>query len=153
MLFALGRAGFAPAVGIVHERHGTPGVAVLTTGAIAVAGVVLWAPLTGAANYYGDLGTIGTLALILGYMGVTIAESMNAARARKTVWVALGVVGTVVLLWPLYNSVYPVPAYPGNLLALHGDHLSARRSRAARDATGDRAAEAAFAELHGPKAE
>jgi putative Mn2+ efflux pump MntP len=55
----------------------------LTTGAIAVVGVVLWAPFTGAASYYGDLGTIGTLALILVYMGVTIAESMNAAPAHK----------------------------------------------------------------------
>jgi amino acid transporter len=115
MLFALGRAGLAPPLGTVHNRHGTPGVAVLATGAIAIAGVVLWAPLTGAANYYGDLGTIGTLALILVYMAITIAESMNAVRARKMLWVTLGVTGTMVLLWPLYNSVYPAPAYPGNL--------------------------------------
>ncbi len=115
MLFALGRAGLAPAVGVVHERHGTPGVAVLAVGAIGIAGVVLWAPFTGAASYYGYMGTIGTLALILVYMGVTIAEAMDAARARKLLWAALGVMGTMILLWPLYNSVYPVPAYPGNL--------------------------------------
>jgi amino acid transporter len=115
MLFALGRAGFAPAVGVVHKRHGTPGAAVLTIGAITIAGVALWAPLTGAAGYYGAMGTIGTLALILVYMGVTVAEAMDAARARKMLWAALGVAGTLILLWPLYNSVYPVPAYPGNL--------------------------------------
>ena len=27
----------------------------------------------------------------------------------------LGITGVLLLLWPLYNSVYPVPAYPGNL--------------------------------------
>lgn len=115
MLFALGRAGLAPVVGVVHERHGTPGVAVLTVGAILTAGVVFWAPFTGPANYYGAMGTIGTLALILVYMGVTIAEAMDAARARKMLWAALGVAGTMILLWPLYNSVYPAPAWPGNL--------------------------------------
>jgi amino acid transporter len=115
MLFALGRAGMAPALGAVHERHGTPGVAVLSVGAITVAGIVVWAPFSGPANYYGYMGTIGTLALILVYMGVTIAEAMDAARARKTMWAALGVAGTMILLWPLYNSVYPVPAFPGNL--------------------------------------
>jgi amino acid transporter len=115
MLFALGRAGLAPSLGVVHEQHGTPGVAVLSVGAIGVAGVVLWAPLSGAASYYGYMGTIGTLALILVYMGVTIAEALDAARARKTLWAAFGVMGTIILLWPLYNSVYPVPAYPGNL--------------------------------------
>jgi len=115
MLFALGRAGLAPAVGVVHERHGTPGVAVLSVGAITMAGAVLWAPFTGAAGYYGAMGTIGTLALILVYMGVTIAEAMAAARVRKMMWAALGVAGMMILLWPLYNSVYPVPAWPGNL--------------------------------------
>ena len=115
MLFALGRAGLAPALGRVHERHGTPGRAVLAVGAISAAGVVLWAPFTGAANFYGAVGTIGTLALILVYIGVTIAEAMDAVRSRKALWAALGTAGMLILLWPLYNSVYPAPAYPQNL--------------------------------------
>jgi amino acid transporter len=115
MLFALGRAGLAPAVGVVHERHGTPGAAVLTIGGAATAGVILWAPFAGASGFYGAVATIGTLALILVYMGVTIAEAMDAARARKAAWAALGVAGTMILVWPLYNSVYPAPAFPANL--------------------------------------
>jgi amino acid transporter len=115
MLFALGRAGLASVLGRVHERHGTPGLAVLTIGAISIAGVLLWAPFIGAANFYGDVGTIGTLALILIYIGVTIAEAMDAVRARKVLWSTLGTAGMLILLWPLYNSVYPVPAYPQNL--------------------------------------
>jgi amino acid transporter len=115
MMFALGRAGLAPVLGRVHERHGTPGLAVLTTGAIAVAGVVLWAPFTGAGNFYGYVGTIGTLSLILVYVGVTIAEAIDAVRERKVLWAAFGTAGMLILFWPLYNSVYPVPAYPQNL--------------------------------------
>ncbi len=115
VLFAVGRAGFAPAIGVVHKRHGTPAAAVLTIGAIAIAGELLWAPFTGVSAFYGAVATIGTLALILVYMAVTVAEAVDAARARKMLWAALGVAGTIILVWPLYNSIYPVPSYPGNL--------------------------------------
>ncbi|HXT81965.1 MAG TPA: amino acid permease, partial [Acetobacteraceae bacterium] len=115
MLFALGRSGLAPAVGIAHARHGTPGAAVLLIGAIGILGLLVWAPFVGAANYYGAMGTIGTLALILVYMGVTAAEAADALRTRKAMWAVFGVMGTAILLWPLYNAVYPVPAFPGNL--------------------------------------
>ena len=114
MLFALGRAGLAPRVGRAHEVHGTPGAAVLVMGGVMVAGALFWAPLIGAGNYYGDMGTIGTLALILVYMGVTAADAADALRASKS-WAVFGVFATLMMLWPLYNSVYPVPAYPGNL--------------------------------------
>ncbi len=116
MLFALGRAGLAPErIGAVHEQHGTPGAAVLTIAAVALAGVIFGAPLVGAASYFGAVGTIGTLALILVYTGVTVAEAVDAMRSRKKIWLAFGVLGTLILLWPLYNSIYPAPAYPGNL--------------------------------------
>jgi hypothetical protein len=78
-------------------------------------GVLTWAPVIGAANYFDDLGTMGTLALILIYMCVTTGAAFYAVRARQTVWAVFGGLGTVILLWPLFNSVYPVPAYPGNL--------------------------------------
>jgi amino acid transporter len=115
LLFALGRAGLAPRLGVVNARFGTPGVAVIACGAVMLTGVLTWAPAIGAANYFDDLGTIGTLALIMVYMCVTVAAAVYAVRTRQTVWAVFGGLGTVILLWPLFNSVYPVPAYPGNL--------------------------------------
>src|SRR5512135_2142436 len=61
------------------------------------------------------VGTIGTLALILVYMAVTGAELADALGARRPIWSLVGLVGTVALFWPLYNSVYPVPVFPSNL--------------------------------------
>jgi amino acid transporter len=115
LLFALGRAGLAPRLGVAHPTHGTPGAAVLAIGGVMVAGILLWAPLSGAGNYYGAMGTIGTLALILVYLGVTGAEMIDALRARHILWALLGAGGALLLLWPLYNTLYPVPAYPANL--------------------------------------
>jgi len=115
MLFALGRGGLAPSLGKATARHGTPGAAVLTMGALMMAGALIWAPRIGASNYYGDVGTIGTIALILVYLGVTSAAAVSAMGTRKPIWAAVGGLGTVILVWPLYNSIYPVPAYPGNL--------------------------------------
>lgn len=115
MLYALGRAGLSRPLGSVDPRHGTPANAVFALGLVCIAGLVLWGARAGAGNYYGAMGTIGTLALILVYMGVTGAEMVEARRVNRTAWAALGLVGTVLLLWPLWNSVYPVPAWPGNL--------------------------------------
>lgn len=115
MLFALGRAGLAPGLGVAHERYGTPGMAIVAVGTIATAGVAFWAPFVGIADFVGGSGTMGSLALILVYMCVTVAEAVDAARSRKTGWVTFGVLGTLILLWPLYNSIYPVPEFPKNL--------------------------------------
>jgi amino acid transporter len=54
--------------------NGTPAVAVVLSGALCLLGILVWAPFVGAADYYGDLATGGTLALILVYVGVTGAE-------------------------------------------------------------------------------
>src|SRR5512144_875810 len=56
LLFALGRAGLAPAIGEVHAIHGKPGVAVIFCSILCLIGILAWAPLRGAGNYYGDLG-------------------------------------------------------------------------------------------------
>ena len=86
MLFALGRAGLGPRIGDVDPLSGTPKFAVLLCGGLSLLGIALWAPFVGAANYYDYLGTIGTLGLILVYMGVTGAVLAVALKARHRLW-------------------------------------------------------------------
>jgi amino acid transporter len=115
MMFALARAGLAPSLGQVNARYRTPGAAVVATGVLMAVGLLVWAPAVGAGAYYGDLGTIGILALILVYIGVTAAAALHAVRIGRRAAAALGALGSFIMIWPLYNSIYPVPAYPGNL--------------------------------------
>jgi len=51
--------------------RGTPGAAIVISGGLCLLGILVWAPFAGATDYCGDLATIGTLALILVYVGVT----------------------------------------------------------------------------------
>jgi amino acid transporter len=115
LLFALGRDRLAPRIGEVNAVRGTPAVAVVLSGALCLLGILVWAPFVGAADYYGDLATIGTLALILVYVGVTGAELAESLGGRRLVWALFGLAGMIILLWPLYNSIYPIPDFPRNL--------------------------------------
>jgi amino acid transporter len=115
LLFALGRAGLAPSIAEVDAARGTPGAAVGLTGGLCLMGILLWAPFVGAVDYFGNLATTGTLALILVYAGVTVAELAESLGTGRLIWALFGLVGTFVLLWPLYNSVYPIPDFPRNL--------------------------------------
>ncbi len=57
----------------------------------------------------------GTLALLLVYVGVALAEGVEALRSKRPLWIGVGILSTLLLLWPLWNNLYPVPAYPANL--------------------------------------
>jgi amino acid transporter len=115
MLFALSRAGLAPMADRVHAKHGTPGNATVIAGAILLLAMMAGAPMAGPGPYYSSTGTVGTLALILVYMGVSLAEAFGSGRLQRNWGSLIGLVGLFLMLWPLYNSIYPVPAYPDNL--------------------------------------
>jgi len=115
ILFAIGRGGLSPALAEVHPVHRTPAAAVSVTALMIIAMYVGWAPFAGAGNFYSYTSTIGTLALILVYIGVGGAEVYESWRERRARWAALCVLGPALLLWVLYRNVYPVPEYPNNL--------------------------------------
>jgi amino acid transporter len=114
-MFALGRAGLGPKIGAAHPVHGTPAAAVILTLLLCIGGFVLWAPFAGPANYCAYLLTIGTLALMLVYIGVTAAELAGSFGARRLPWSICGLAGAGVLLWSFYNTLTPAPAFPNNL--------------------------------------
>jgi amino acid transporter len=115
VLFALGRVGLAPRLGFVHTVHGTPAVAVTWSTLLILAPFLVWAPFSGAGNYYSYLSTIATLALILIYVAVGGAEMIESWRERRRLMPALCALGPLVLLWALYRTLYPAPEFPNNL--------------------------------------
>ena len=106
-------AGLAPAR--LHPRHGTPTTALSYCATLMALGVAAWAPFTGAGGYYGAIGTIGTLALIGVYLAVCAAQATASQREKAIGLTLAGFVAAISLLWPLWNSLVPVPAWPANL--------------------------------------
>jgi amino acid transporter len=115
MVFALGRAGLAAPLATVHPVHRTPSSAVSLTAAVIIVPFLICAPFIGAGNYYSYSSTIGVLALILIYIGVGSAETVEGWRDRRLAWSAACALGPIILLWVLYRNLYPVPEFPNNL--------------------------------------
>jgi amino acid transporter len=115
VLFALGRAGLSPSLGSIHGRFRTPAVAVSVTVLLIIVPFLAVAPFTGAGDYYSYTSTIGVLALILVYIGVGAAETLEAWREGRSAWAALCLSGPALLLWVLYRNIYPAPDFPNNL--------------------------------------
>jgi amino acid transporter len=143
MLFALGRAGLAPFAGRIHPKRGTPANAILIMGCVFLLGLLGWAMPTDPGFYYGATGTIGTLSIILVYMAVAWAQTNYAGKQWRGLGAVAGMVGVLLLLWPLYNSIYPIPAYPASLwpfvllvwLAFGGCLLAGRPALARKTST------------------
>jgi len=115
ILFALCRAGLSPKLAAVHPVHRTPSAALLITALLIFVPFVAWGPIVGSGNYYSYTSTIGVLALILIYIGVGAAETVEAWRAHRAAWAAVCTLGPLILLWVLYRNIYPVPEFPNNL--------------------------------------
>jgi amino acid transporter len=115
VLFALCRAGLSERLAVVHPVHRTPSAALALT-ALAMLGILLLgAPFITAGNFYSYSSTIGTLALILIYIAVGTAETLEAWREQRRAWAIACFLGPLLLVWVLYRNVYPVPEYPNNL--------------------------------------
>lgn len=115
ILFALGRGGLSPALAFIHPSHRTPSAAISLAAVLILVPFLVWGPFAGAANYYSYTSTIGVLALILIYIGVSGAEIVEARHDRRPVWPVACMLGPVLLLWVLYCNLYPVPEFPNNL--------------------------------------
>lgn len=117
ILYVLGQAGLGGRLGLseIDPVHGAPVRAVRLVGACNIVALLAFGTWAGSRAYSEAFSTIAVLVLILVYLGVALAQAVDAGRAGRRVWSAVGALGAVLLCWPLLNSLYPVPAWPGNL--------------------------------------
>jgi amino acid transporter len=115
MLYALSRAGLATSLAEIDAKHGTPARSITVMGAVNLVCLLLWGAQSDAMSYSGNIVTIGTLALILVYVSATGAQAIAAFRSQHWAWWMIGFLGAVLLLWPLWNSLYPAPPWPADV--------------------------------------
>lgn len=118
MLFSLGRYQFLHrAVGTIHESHRTPHIAA-TIG--VVLNFIVCASFSSQANpdLLGYFGTIASFGFIIVYMLCSIAAPVLLRKTgeAKPMDYVMGGLGTVLMILSLIGSIYPVPAYPYNIL-------------------------------------
>ncbi|OLZ11346.1 APC family permease [Sulfobacillus thermosulfidooxidans] len=117
VLFALTRDGtVGTSFSVTHPVHRTPYKAIFLVSAVSF--VIITAMYNvGPSNIYGEVATLGTLMLLVGYVLINI----SAIRYFRTQfsWIRhriIPVLGALAMFWPIYSSLYPVPAYPYNIL-------------------------------------
>ncbi|AIA56747.1 APC family permease [Acidithiobacillus caldus] len=118
LLFSMGRYQFVhKSMGFVHASHQTPHVAITISSVLAVLGPIFLID-KGAMNTYDIAGTIATFGFIFVYLLVSISAPLYLAKNRSgsMLSVLLGLIGSCLMAAAFFGSVYPVPAYPFNLL-------------------------------------
>lgn len=130
VMYAMGRDKTLPsAFASVHPTFGTPTFAILFQAALSVIFTIIigiW--LGGPLNAIGWTGEIVTLLVIISYyifggaVSTLVVYSRDFKSERRIVpHIVIPVVAIILMLFPLYASVIPLPAYPlslGPLIAL-----------------------------------
>lgn len=118
LLFSMGKYRFLHgAMGRVHEEHHTPHCAIIFCGVLLGAISVALTPM-GLLDAYGCSGTFASFGFVVVYLAICIVAPMDLRRGgeMKLRHVVIGAVGTALMLFVIFGSVYPVPAYPYNTL-------------------------------------
>jgi amino acid transporter len=99
----------------VDRKHGTPWKALLTVSSFSIVGTVIWGSRSGGVSYAAECASIGGIALIIVYLFVCFAELVASYSARSVFRIGVSALSIPLLVWPLYNTVYPAPQFPDNL--------------------------------------
>jgi len=118
LLYSMGKYRFLhPSLGLVHDVHRTPHRAILCCGGLLAVICVAMLP-AGFLNAFGYAGTFASFGFVVVYLALCIVAPLDLRRTRemKIQHVLIGVLGTALMLFVVFGSVYPVPAYPYNIL-------------------------------------
>jgi amino acid transporter len=123
ILFNSGREGLLPEfLGKIHPQHQTPHSALWVFLIIAVALILGFGLLGGVApmDYFGFAGTLGTIPIILTYMLTNLALPIYVIRYHRSELdvirhVLLPIVGTLIMLFPLWGLTQPGQPWPFNI--------------------------------------
>ncbi|WP_396934872.1 APC family permease [Mycolicibacterium sp.] len=120
ILYVMGKEGVVPAaIGRTHETHLTPHRALISVGPLVIAvPVVMYLFGVDPMNVVTWVDTYGTYGYMVAYAAAALAAVMylRSIDARvPLVWPA-AVVAIVSMAYVFYANVYPVPAYPLNVI-------------------------------------
>ena len=124
ILFNSGREGLLPEfLGKIHPQHQTPHSAMWVFLFLSVALILGFGLFGGVApmEYFGFAGTLGMIPVILTYMLTNLALPVYIVRYHRDKLdivrhIVMPVVGTLVMLFPLWGFVQPGQAWPFNVL-------------------------------------
>jgi len=118
LLYSMGRYQFLHgSMGVVHKTHQTPHYAVFLSVGIVLVATLALIP-AGFLNAFGWTGTLASFGFVIVYLAMCIAAPVEMKKTgdMKLLNVLIGAVGVALMLFVIYGSVYPVPAYPFNIL-------------------------------------
>ena len=118
LLFSMGKYGFLHgSMGRVHHVHRTPHRAIVFCG-LALAVICIAMLPAGFLNAFGYAGTFASFGFVVVYLMLCIVAPLDLRRSgeMKLRHVLVGVLGSALMLFVVFGSVYPVPAFPYNVL-------------------------------------
>ena len=117
-LFSLGRYQILhSSVGLVHDKFQTPHIAVTIGAAINFVAVALFSN-NSEVDTFGWYGTIASFGFIVVYFLVSVAAPVYLKKTGELTPGAtiIGGLGAALMVLALAGSLYPVPAFPYNIL-------------------------------------
>jgi amino acid transporter len=123
ILFSSGREGLLPAFcGKIHPLHKTPHVATWTFIVCSLAIVLIFGYAYDAdpVTLFGEVGTLGAIPIVLIYLLTNLSLPVYMLRHHRSDFSAIRhlvipLLGTVLMLFPLYGLIEPGQPYPFNL--------------------------------------
>jgi amino acid transporter len=114
LLYSMGKYQFLHrSMGMVHDTHQTPHRAILVCGALLAVVCLSMAPL-GYLDAFGYSGTIASFGFVVVYLALCIVAPLDLKKSgeMRLKHIVNGLFGTVLMLFVIVGSVYPVPTYP-----------------------------------------